>query len=75
MKLSEKYLEKLKKSCINNPILFTEFELKLYSEIISFESQQTLLVSSQSYFSQDKYIDKLSEIMNGLQEISMREQL
>lgn len=73
MKLSEKYLNQLDQPDSNKPL--NKDRAIVYGQIIALESQQTLLVSNPSTFPQDRYVDKLAEIVNALEEIKTREQL
>lgn len=76
MKLSEKYLaEKLTHDGMGFLQAVTMDKLKLYAEICALESQQMLLVSNPSTFPQDRYIDKLAEIVNSLEAIKSKEKL
>jgi len=74
MKLSEKYLFKIKANQ-SQGILFTNEELKVYSEIISLEAQQSFLVGHPYSIPQDKQLNLLSDIVNQLQEIAQKENL
>lgn len=73
MKLSEKYLNQLDQTDSNKPL--NKDRAIVYGQIIALESQQTLLVSNPSTFPQDRYINKLAEVVNALEEIKTREQL
>ena len=76
MKLSEKYLaEKLPHDGLGFMNTVSMDKLKLYAQICALEAQQTLLVSNPSTFPQEKYTDKLAEIVNALQDIAQRENL
>lgn len=76
MRLSEKYLkEKLSHDGMGFLQAVTMEKLQTYAEIRSLESQQTLLVSNPSTFPQERYIDKLSEIVSALEEIKVKEKL
>jgi hypothetical protein len=76
MKLSEKYLNKISGSHTEgSSVRFDEEQTKLYGTICALEAQQTLLVSNPSTFPQERYMDKLAEIINTLEEIKVREQL
>ena len=75
MKLSEKYIAKINSNLIKGKELYTIAELATYGDIRFLEAQQTLLVSNPAIASQEKYIDKLSEIVNSLQKIAEIEEL
>lgn len=77
MKVSEKYFAKYFDKIINveGCVITNPEQLNLYGQICALEAQQTLLVSNPSTFPQEKYTDKLAEIVNAIQEISEREKL
>ena len=76
MKLSEKYLkEQLPHDGMGFLQAVSMEKLKLYAEICSLEALQTLLVNNPETFSQDRYIDKLSEIVNALEEIKTQQNI
>lgn len=73
MKLSEKYLNQFDQPDSNKPL--NKDRAIVYGQIIALEAQQTLLVSNPATFPQERYIDKLAEIVNKLEEIKIKEQL
>lgn len=73
MKLSEKYLNQLDQPDSNKPL--NKDRAIVYGQIIAIEAQQTLLTKNPSTFPQERYMDKLAEIVNALEEIKIREQL
>lgn len=74
MKLSDKYILKFHVKD-GDSYHFGKDEIECYKEICGLEAQQTLLVSNESIVPQNKFIDKLAEIVNALQMIAEKENL
>lgn len=75
MKLSEKFKEARRFETSVGIFAMDFVNLEIYKQICTLEAQQTLLVSNPDTFPQERYVDKLAEIVNSLEEIKIKEKL